>query len=75
MKKYYQCLLRKGTEEQIVWIVARGAKVGASVELLPSSEMWDVVKVFDHAISEEMLKEHQDNARRGFASTERQRHG
>lgn len=77
MKQYYQCRLRRfygGTvSEQIAWIPKRGAKVGATVELLPLKECWFVAEVFSHGIGEGMLKEHQANARKGFASTELER--
>lgn len=58
-KQYYQCRLRRGDTETVGWIEARGAKAGASIELLPSREMWDVVEVFEHGIPEGLLKEHQ----------------
>ena len=60
MKQYFQCRLRRGTSEKTGWIEARGAKVGAAVELLPDRELWDVAEVFKgHGIPEDLLKEHQ----------------
>lgn len=69
-KLYYQCRLRCGTTYTTAWIEARGAKVGASVELLPEREIWQVVEVFGHAIPESMLKEHQRMHRNSLPSVE-----
>lgn len=55
----FQCRLRRGVSEQVAWIPARAAKVGLSVELLPSKEFWDVVEVFKHGLEQADLKEHQ----------------
>lgn len=69
MSDYFQCLLRRGDSETVGWIEARGAKVGASVELLPSREMWDVAKVYQ-GMSEDILKQHQKFHRRSLPSIE-----
>lgn len=70
MKQYYQCRLRLHTLETIGWIEARGAKVGAAVELLPSGEYWTVVEVFAHGLSEDVLKEQQKLNRHSLPSVE-----
>lgn len=61
--QYYQCRLRRGNTETTGWIEARGAKVGAYVELLPSKETWMVAEVFDHGIPEDVLRETQHQRR------------
>lgn len=52
------------------WIEARGAKVGASIELLPSREFWDVIEVFSHGLPEDMLKKYQLLNRNSLPSIE-----
>jgi hypothetical protein len=53
------------------WIEARGAKVGAAVQLLPSGDMWDVAEVFKRGLPENLLKEHQRLNRGSLPSVER----
>jgi hypothetical protein len=67
-KKYFQCRLRRGDTYTVGWIEARGAKVGASVELLPSHERWEVTEVYEHGLPEDYLKELQDMHRRSLPS-------
>lgn len=67
-KQYFQCRLRRGDTETIGWIEARGAKVGASVELLPSREWWEVTEVYEHGLPEEDLKKLQSMHRRSLPS-------
>jgi hypothetical protein len=70
-KQYYQCLMRMGTLETTGWIEARGARKGAQVELLPSRELWEVVKVFkENVLPEESLRETQRLNRRSLPSVE-----
>lgn len=69
-KQYFQCRLRRGNGETLGWIEARGAKVGASVELLPSREFWEVVEVFELGLPEDMLKEQQRLHRNSLPSVE-----
>lgn len=57
MKQFYQCLLQRGSEETTAWIEARGAKVGAGVELLPVREVWTVAKVYEHGLDGDVLQE------------------
>jgi hypothetical protein len=68
MKQYFQCLLRQGNSETTGWIEARGAKVGATIELLPSHEMWEVAEVFKHGLPEDILKEQQKLNRNSLPS-------
>lgn len=70
IKQYYQCRLKKGTATTTAWIEKRGAKVGVSVELLPSKQLWQVTAVFDHGLPEDMLKEHQALHRNSLPSVE-----
>jgi hypothetical protein len=70
-KQYYQCRMRMGTLETTGWIEARGAKVGAHVELLPAREQWEVVEVFtENVLPEESLRETQRLNRRSLPSIE-----
>jgi hypothetical protein len=73
MKQYFQCRLRRDNAETTGWIEARGAKVGVSVELLPSREWWNVAEVFSHDVPEDFLKEHQRLNRNSLPSIERMR--
>jgi hypothetical protein len=69
-KQYFQCRLRRGDAQTVGWIEARGAKVGASVELLPSRERWEVTEVYEHGLPEDYLKELQSMHRRSLPSIE-----
>lgn len=71
MKQYFQCRLRRGDSETTGWIEARGAKAGATVELLPSRELWEVAEVFKHGLPEDVLKENQRLNRGSLPSVER----
>jgi hypothetical protein len=70
MKQYFQCRLRHGVSETVGWIEARGAKVGAMVELLPSRDMWEVAEVFKHGLPEHILKENQRLNRNSLPSVQ-----
>ena len=70
MDQFQQCRIRRGAAEQTAWLPVRGAKVGASVELLPSREVWDVVEVFEPALDGAGLKELQQLNRRSLPSVE-----
>jgi len=76
MKQYYQCRLRRystdlaGWSETTGWIEARGAKVGATIELLPSRQKWLVVNVYEHGLPEDVLKEQQMLNRHSLPSVE-----
>lgn len=70
MKQFQQCRLTRDGQEMTAWIEARGAKPGATVELLPSRELWTVAEVYDHALPEDVLKESQRLNRRSLPSVE-----
>lgn len=70
MKQYFQCRLQRGNTKTTGWIEARGAKVGATIQLLPSDEMWEVAEVFKHGLPEDVLKETQKLNRRSLPSVE-----
>lgn len=70
VKKYRQCRLRRGDSQTTAWIETRGAKVGASVELLPSRELWEVIEVFAHTLPEGVLRENQRLNRGSLPSVE-----
>lgn len=70
--KYYQCKLRRGDKITTGWIPARGAKVGNKVELHPNTLLagfWEVLSV-GNVMGEDMLKQHQKDHRKSFASIE-----
>lgn len=69
-KQYFQCRLRRGTSETTGWIEARGAKVGLTVELLPSRDKWKVAEVFTHGLPENVLRERQRLNRHSLPSVE-----
>lgn len=71
MKQYFQCRLRRGDSETTGWIEARGARVGATIELLPSREDWVVAEVFGHSLPEDILKEQQKLNRGSLPSVKR----
>lgn len=68
-EQYYQCRLRCGDRERIGWVVARGAKVGNFVELLPSREFWHVAEVFSTGLDGDHVKELEARHRAGMPST------
>lgn len=70
MKQYFQCRLQRGDSETTGWIEARGAKVGATIELLPSHELWEVAEVFEHGLPEDVLKETQRLNRKSLPSVQ-----
>lgn len=69
---YYQCKLRRGTEETVGWIEARGAKLGARVELLDMDrpkELWTVQQVaYSAPMEKAALQAKQAHDRKGFPS-------
>lgn len=60
----YQCRLERVTGGEsslsvmVAWIEAKGATVGAQVELLPSKQLWTVAEVFN-VMPEDVLKENE----------------
>jgi hypothetical protein len=73
--QFYQCRFRRGSERTVAWIEARGAKVGAKVELttLDDSGPWLVEAVQSAPLAAEALKDMQDMNRNAFASLKRRR--
>lgn len=70
-KYYLQCHLTRGDSHTTRWIESRGAIVGASVEVLPERELWEVTEVFKGiALREDILKEHQRLNRHSLPSVE-----
>lgn len=72
-KQMYQCTLVRpadtgpGVKVMTAWIEAKGAKVGAEVELLPSGEFWKVKAVWN-VMPADMLREHQQMHRKSLPS-------
>ena len=73
--QFYQCRFRRGSERTVAWIEARGAKVGAQVELttLDDDGPWLVEAVQSAPLAAEALKDMQDMNRNAFASLKRRR--
>lgn len=63
MTTYHQCLLRRDNVQTTAWIESRGAKPGASVELKPDNDLWEVVEVYQASMSEDVLRETQRQRR------------
>jgi hypothetical protein len=64
MTQYFQCELRQGDAKTIGWIEERGAKVGASVELLTADKkFWVVTQVYPGGLEEKVLRAKQANDR------------
>ncbi|MGE0741295.1 MAG: hypothetical protein AB7O98_08130 [Hyphomonadaceae bacterium] len=55
---YRQCKFRRGTERTVAWIDARGAKVGARVELKTLDDLgpWIVEAVYDAPLAAAALE-------------------
>ncbi len=57
MTMFYQCRMRRDGTETVGWIEERGAKVGASVELISADgEFWTVVEVYKFGLDEAALR-------------------
>ena len=67
---YYQCRFRRGSERTIAWIEARGAKLGAQVELttLDDNGPWVVEDVSHASLKEDALKDLQRLNRKSLSS-------
>jgi hypothetical protein len=67
---FYQCRFRRGTERTVAWIEARGANVGAQVELetLDDQGPWIVETVLGAPLKAEALKELQRLNRKSLSS-------
>jgi hypothetical protein len=67
---WHQCELRQGTARDVAYIPARAALVGKMVEVVPRSrDFWEVFSVGHPGIPYSRVREVQDRAREGFAST------
>lgn len=68
--QFYQCRFRRGSECTIAWIEARGAKVGAWIELetLDEDGPWQVEAVFDAPLEDRSLKDLQRLNRESLSS-------
>jgi hypothetical protein len=67
---YHQCRFQRGSERTIAWIEARGAKVGAHVELttLDDEGPWIVEAVLGAPLAAEALKDLQRLNRKSLSS-------
>jgi hypothetical protein len=61
--RYFQCDFQKDNAHITAWIEARGAKVGASVELKELNEFWTVKRVYTPSIEYDDLKAKQERDR------------
>jgi hypothetical protein len=68
--RVYQCRFRRGAERTVAWIDARGAKVGAWVDLetLDDGGLWEVEAVFDAPLEDCALKAMQRLHRNSLSS-------
>jgi hypothetical protein len=68
--RVYQCRFRRGAERTVAWIEARGAKVGAWVELeaRDNNGLWEVEAVFDAPLEDRSFKEMQRLNRNSLCS-------
>lgn len=58
--RYFQCELQKDNTHTVAWIEARGAKIGASVEIKELDGFWQVKKVYVPSIEYDDLKAKQE---------------
>jgi hypothetical protein len=67
---FAQCKFRRGTERTVAWIEARGAKVGARVELKTLDDLgpWIVEAVFGAPLAAEALETLQRLNRKSLSS-------
>ena len=67
---YYQCRFRRGSERTVAWIEARGAKIGAQIELttLDDNGPWVVEDVSRASLKEDALKDLQRLNRKSLSS-------
>lgn len=66
---YFQCRMRNGNAETVGWIEARGAKVGAKVQLLSGDgKFWEVIEVYHPGIEDDVLRAKQANDRNSLPS-------
>lgn len=67
---FYQCRFRRGSERTVAWIEARGAKIGANVELetLDAEGPWIVEAVLGAPLKADALKDLQRLNRKSLSS-------
>ena len=65
---YYQCAMYQGPQRTVGWIEARGAKVGARVELKGEAGLWTVDAVYQPSRTITWLREKQRNDRNSLKS-------
>ncbi|MEZ5956764.1 MAG: hypothetical protein R3C27_06065 [Hyphomonadaceae bacterium] len=67
---YHQCRFRRGAERTVAWIEARGAKIGARVELtsLDNEGPWVVESVGQPGLEDAALKDLQRLNRKSLPS-------
>lgn len=64
--KLYQCRLRQGEARAVGWIEARGAKLGARVEVPELGGLWLVTAVDEPPLQAVWLREKQRVDRKGM---------
>ena len=65
---FYQCLLGQADVRTVGWIEARGAKVGARVEVKGEAGLWDVLAVYSPPQDIRWLRDKQAIDRAGLPS-------
>lgn len=69
MTMFFQCRMRQDTAETVGWIEERGAKVGASVELLTGDgKFWTVTHVYTPGLEASALRDKQARDRNALPS-------
>jgi hypothetical protein len=64
--RFYQCRLQQARATIVGWIEARGAKLGAHVELPECGGLWRVAAVYQPPLEAEVLREKQRVDRKGM---------
>jgi hypothetical protein len=64
--RFYQCRLQQGQATTVGWIEARGARLGARVEVPECGGLWRVAAVFEPPLEAEALREKQRVDRKGM---------
>jgi hypothetical protein len=64
--RFYQCELQQGSVTTIGWIEARGAKLGARVDVPEHGGLWRVVAVYRPALDAAWLQEKRRIDRKGM---------
>ena len=72
---YMQVGLAQENQRTIGWIEARGAKVGARVELLDGTGFWTVTGVGTTELSKDEMREREARSRQTFTAQKSYRKG